>query len=307
LRGRPFGRARHQRIVWIAVCLLLAVIGGRWAWDHAAGKTPPASPARPPLPPEGKGHPRPAPDLVASAQPIPSAQPSRLPRTIVVLGSESVSHALDRLDLKIRTGDAQAAFDAYEMADFCAIPSEVYRSTLRGLPIGVFAEVRPTLELDAEDQDGICSGTTPAQLGRRFAYLQIAADHAVPGAAERLLETEHAANNDRNDPTAKEWEQNTVELVRRDAVGGDLDALKLMASLYRSGDVVARNTAQALVYQLAAEELMAAQPRQLTPGELELEREFTDGYKNAVPIEERDAAKLAALDLLARCCSRLAR
>ena len=289
--------------------MLFAGAGGRWVTNHRAGKAPQVSLARTSLPPEAAERSRPAGESVAPAWPAPSASvSSRRPRAIVALGTESVAHALDRLGALARSGDAQAAFDVYEMADFCAIPSDVYRSTLRSLPMEVFTEVRATLESDAEDQIRICSGTTPAQLEPRLAYLQIAADRAVPGAAERLLEAGlpgQPAYNDPNDPIVKEWVQNAVELVRRDAVGGDLDALLLLASLYRSGDLVARNSAEALVYQLAAEELMAAQSQKFTRAELELEQKFTDRHDAAVSIDESNAAKSAALDLVARCCSQM--
>jgi hypothetical protein len=142
------------------------------------------------------------------------------------LNTHSARQALDRLDALARSGDAHAAFEFYETADYCSIPSEVYRRMLQSLPIGVFTEARAKLESEAEDHETVCSEAMPS--------------------------------------------------------GEDPDALRLLASLYRSGDIVPRNSVQALVYRAAAEEAMRAQPEKYTASELALEREFTKSYADTL-------------------------
>jgi TPR repeat protein len=167
------------------------------------------------------------------------------------------------------------------------------------------ARVRGALESGVEQAAGICRGVTPAQLGERFANIEIAARSGVKGAAEKFLDTGMPGRlaYDASDPAARQWAAHAVELVQRDATNGDVGALTALASFYQSGDIVARDAMQALTYQLAAAELMKAQAQQYSPGELALQQEFITGFESQVASDRLAGAQKAALDLVAHCCS----
>jgi TPR repeat protein len=313
--GRDWARAKLKRIVLVGACALCAGLGVFWIKGQA-GEARPAALALDHSPALGAGSALAFPfgrgDSAAAGHDtattgwaqFPFAAPD-LPDAILAMRGEPASDALDRLGALARRGDARAAFDAYEIADFCTTP-DLYRSALLALAVGANGGVREKLDSGAKENAGICLGTTPAQLNERFANIRIAAQGGVKGAAEKLLDAGlpgQLAYADTFDPTILEWAQLTVGLVLRDATGGDVGALTALASLYQSGEVVARDPTQALTYQLAAAELMKAQAQQYSPGELALQQEFISGFESQVAGDQLDAARKAALDLVARCCS----
>jgi len=230
--------------------------------------------------------------------------PPGLPQAVAELRGEPVRQALDRLGSLARLGHAQAAYDAYELAQFCAVSGDFDRGLVM-LPADTDRNLRDRLQAQAARDARLCDGTTPAQLGERFAEIRIAADGGVKGAAERLLDAQLAAQGpsvDASDPVSGAAMRRALELVHRDALAGDVDALAALASLYQSGGIVAQDAAQALLFQSAALEIMKSQPQAYSVPEIELEQQFVSNDESLVPGESRDAIRKAALELAAGCC-----
>jgi TPR repeat protein len=201
----------------------------------------------------------------------------------------------------------RAAADAFEIAQFCATTG-LSRSALLSLPAAASPDVRESLQSSAEGDARNCRDATPAQLGERYADIRIAAEGGVPGAAEKLLDLGlpgELAGDAAIDPAVNDWTEHALELVRRDATTGDVGALTALASVYREGSGVATDPARALSYQLAAVEILKAQPQQYSPYEVALQQEFASRAAASAGRDELDAARQAAVELLAHCCSGL--
>jgi len=220
------------------------------------------------------------------------------------VGSESVAQALTRLRTLALGGDARAAWNAFQIAAFCAIP-ERERSALRDLPVGMFTMLRAALEPEAEANAKLCVGVTALQRRERGAYLLIAADGGVPGAAAELFDfgpSDQASDDDPADPELKIWGEHTLALLSRDADRGDLGALTALQAVYQYGGIAAANPTQALTYELAVQELMASDSK-FVPEELDLQHESVARIESQLSADERIAAEVAAANLVARCCS----
>ncbi len=306
---------KHKPIAWIAACSLLAVLGVARLTEHLREVPPPAGAARqaPVLGagsavalPFGQAGVAPATvwdDAAGWARGLPP--PPGVPRPVARLGSESIRHALDRLGSMARSGDGQAAFDAYEIAQFCAAAG-VFQRSLVMLPADTDDTLRTQLHTQAQAHARMCEGATPAQLGERFAHVRIAAEGGVTGAAEQLLDAGlpgQAPWGDAADPAAAQWREHAIELVRRDGLNGDVGALTALGSLYQSGQLVAQDPAQALLYQLAALEIMKSRPQSFSVPEMQMQQQFAQVYQSQVPGQTVDAIQKAALDIAARCCS----
>jgi hypothetical protein len=230
---------------------------------------------------------------------VPSKR-RNVPRAVLALGKESAGRALDRLGARARAGDAQAALDAFDIAEYCA-GANAYRGVLRGMPAAADPQLRAQIETQAHDSAQACLGTTPAQLGERYANVWIAAQSGLPGAALRLLDA--AMSGQPNGALSDTAAADAVALVRRDAMGGDVQALTAMANVYQNGGPVTRDAVQALSYQLAAEQLMRTQPQAYSSFDLAQQREFSAQLESQVSADERNSARKAALGLVAYCCS----
>lgn len=314
--ARPAQGRKHKPIARIAACSLLAALGVARLTEHLREVPPPAGAAlqAPALGagsavalPFGQTGVAPAAagwdETAGWAQGLPP-RPG-VPRPVARLGSESIRHALDRLGSLARGGDGQAAFDAYEIAQFCAA-SDAFQRSLVMLPADTDETLRTQLQTQAQAHARMCEGATPAQLGERFAHIRIAAESGVAGAAEQLLDAGlpgPAPWGDAADPAAGQWREHALELVRRDALNGDVGALTALGSLYQSDQLVAQDPAQALLYQLTALEIMKSQPQRFSLGEMQLQQQFALAYQSQVPGQSLDAIQKAALDVAARCCS----
>ena len=194
-----------------------------------------------------------------------------LPPSIAALGDEPIAHALYRLGARARIGDAQAALSAFEIADFCAHAQD-------------------------DSQRRLCDGVTPALLGERYQNLQRAAEGKVAGAAVRLLDA--AEQEGVRSPV--DWSDRAIELARRDAAAGDLDALVTMTKLYQFGGSVDADQQQALTFAIATEgRMVAGGAESSSPGEIALERLLVFTLESQLGPERSDAAHQAAASLLA--------
>jgi len=314
--GAPPLQARKRKpIAWIAACSLLAALGVARLAEHLREVPPPVKAARqaPVLGagsavalPFGQAGVAPAAgwdDAAGWARGLPPLP--GVPRPVARLGSESIPHALDRLGSLARGGDGKAAFDAFEIAQFCAA-SDAFQRSLVMLPADTDDTLRTQLQTQAQAHARMCEEATPAQLGERFAHIRIAAESGVTGAAEQLLDAGlpgQAPWGEAADPAAAQWREHALELVRRDALNGDVGALTALGSLYQSDQLVAQDPAQALLYQLTALEIMKSQPQRFSLPEMQMQQQFALAYQSQVPGQTMDAIQKAALDIAARCCS----
>jgi len=225
----------------------------------------------------------------AAPDPGPDAD---LPPIVAALGSEPAVSALYRLGSQARAGDARAAWDAFEVAAFCAETGPSGSAESNG---PAQSNVAPKLERARR----ICDGVTPAQLDERYRYLQVAAEGAVPGAAVRMLDlAQRESMAEEGDGTGNRPPplpgERAVELALRDARTGDVEALAAMTSVYQLGGIVAPDPDQALAFALATESGMAARAQDYSPGELALEHLLVLEYESKLGAERSVAAQQAA-------------
>lgn len=302
-----------RTIAWITgFSSLLGLAALALGFGARAPQSPPAPPASMPGAGSAAAFPfgRPASDLADGAEAWTRALsvPPGLPRTVATLGDESLAHALDRLASLARRGDAQAAYDAYELAQFCAASADFERALVM-LPVETDRALLNHLQGRATQSEHLCEGATPAQLGEGLSDIRIAADGGIKGAAERLLDTQLTAPiASANSPAASvdsatmSEAQHAIELVHRDALGGDVEALVALASLYQTGGLVAHDQAQAVLFQSAALEIMKSQPQVYSVGEIDLEQEYTTSAQGLLAPDEGESLHNAAVLLVAHCC-----
>jgi len=154
-----------------------------------------------------------APPVNLLSKEMPSPPPANpLPPATAGPPLESAAQTLLRLRTPAIGGDARAAWRAFRLAEFCETP-ERNRSALRDLPVSMFATLRAVLEPEAEVDAKLCEGITATQLRERRAYLLVAADGAVPGAAAALFDlgpADEESVDDRADPEVKAWEEHAL-------------------------------------------------------------------------------------------------
>jgi hypothetical protein len=251
-------------------------------------------------PPFGRGVAGEASASDSPATPTPNSKPrsSDLPPAVAALGTEPAVHALYLLGARARAGDAQAAFDAFEIADFCAA-TEASRAILINLPITADGTDRARRQARFDRDSRICDGVTPALLAERYRHVQLAAEGRIPGAAVRLLDAAQPAQTDAGDPDATNpppaaWAERAIELARRDAQSGDLGALNAMTRLYQFGGVIDRDPDQALVFAVATEDRMQASAEEFSPGELAMQHLLVFEFESQLGAGRSDAAHVAA-------------
>jgi hypothetical protein len=312
MRPMRHDAAHPVRRPWagIATLSILAAIGVACLAQRAGTDTArPAGAQR--LPALGAGSPAAlpfGPPGADTAGPFDAASPwaralassDAVPAAVAALGGEPVHEALDRLRQLARGGDAQAASDAFEIAQFCA-DAGAFGRALPALPVTTQPQLKAELEARTAQQQRACEAATPAQLAARFEDVRIAAEAGVKGAAVRLLDAA-PPGTEAGDATAGAWTQHAVALAERDAIGGDVGALTALGNAYESGGPVERDPTRALLYQLAAVEIMQAQPQQYSAGEVELQQQFAAGYAGEVPDAMRDPARIVARQIAQHCC-----
>jgi len=323
-RRKPADRTAVSRIdagrhvsVW-PFAALLAVAGlVHWCGAHIEPGAPVSSTGTAILPGTGSSAALPfgragsigsvAGDGAAAASPPSSTAPDPdLPPAVAALGTEPAASALARLALRARAKDAVAAREAYAIADFCAV-IERSRDSLLAQPA-----VAPDPGLDArrarfERGRRICDGVTPAQRSERLTHLRLAAEGANAGAAVEMLEIAQRLARDADaaaDAAAEirspAWGERAVELARRDARDGDIDALTALTRLYQLGGVVEPDADQALAFALATEARMRQQPQVYSPGELAMAQLLVIEFESKLGADRSDAARRVAAEIAAR-------
>jgi hypothetical protein len=275
-------RARRSAPFFIVALGLIAAAAMRPTFET---KVDPVSAA---LAPDTADSPR---EYTATVPTLASTEPTR----------ELAAAALVRLRALALGGNVGAAWNAFQIAEFCEAP-ERDRSALRDVPVGMFTMLRATLEPEAEVNAKICAGVTAAQLSERRAYLSIAADGGVPGAAAKLFDlgpSDRPSDDDPADGEVKSWGEHALALLQRDAARGDLGALEALEAVYQYGGIAPPNATQALTYQLAVQELMAG-AQKFAPAELDLQRDAAARLSSQLPPEERRTAAAAAAYLVAQ-------
>ena len=248
LDERPVARADRNGVVLGAGSAIALPFGA-----GSAGAGDAVEPGAPQSPPDG------------------AVQPSDLPPAVAALDGESAVHALYRLGARGRAGDARAAFDAFQVADFCA---------------GV-ERLRAPHEARLERDRRICDGVTPALLAERYRQLEVAAQGGMAGAAALLLE---AAGDGGADPPI----ERAIKWARRDASAGDLGALSAMTRLYQFGGAVEIDTDQALAFAVATEDRMQSRAEDFSPGELAMEHLLVVEFESKLGADRSEAAHRAA-------------
>jgi hypothetical protein len=249
----------------------------------------------------------------AASDPIPAAAPAnreipllsasnRMPPANAAAELEPAVKTMIRLRAAAFGGDALAAWRAFQMTEFCET-AERNRSALHDLPVALSTTLRATLEPEAEVDARFCEGITAPQLRERRAYLLIAADGGVPGAAAEWFDlgpSDRASDDDPADPEVKAWGEHALALLQRDAARGDLGALAALETVYQYGGIATANAAQALTYQLAVQDLMVSDAQKFAPAELDLQRDAAARIASLLSADQRVAAEAAAAELVAR-------
>jgi hypothetical protein len=237
---------------------------------------------------------RPAPEVtVEPPAPLPAVVSQPRAPAQAVPDFEVAARALVRLRAAALAGDASAAWQAFQMTELCETP-ERNRSALRELPLAMFATLRVTLEPEAQLDARLCEGVALPQLREHRAYLRIAADGGIRGAAADFFDLGPA------DEEASAWGEHALALLKRDAAHGEIGALAALQTVYQYGGIAAINATQALTYQLALQEIMAADAQEYAPAELELQRDAADRMASQLPLDQRLAAEAGAAELVAR-------
>lgn len=226
-----------------------------------------------------------------------------LPSAIVNLGTERVSEALARLGIAARGGSASEAYEAYLIAAFC-VAGEGFDSTVRQ-PIG---------DLGSSERAGVhagqmrvvdtCKDVTLSLLEERYSNIRIAAVAGVKGASAHFLSAGppvHVVGAAwADDPNLLAWRRTALVLLQRDANGGDINALALLARVHSEGSVVKKDLVTALAYQIAFNEMLNAKNR---------EESVSSAAANTTWLEEqllepeRQLARKLSANFLERCCS----
>jgi hypothetical protein len=274
-------RARRSAPLFILALGLMTAAALRPAFEAKVDPVPAIKPDKPESPRE----------FTVTPPTLASAEPAR----------ELAAAALVRLRASALGGNVGAAWSAFQIAEFCETPGR-NRSALRDMPVGMFTMLRATLEPEAEANTEICTGVTAAQLSERRAYLSIAADGGVPGAAVKFFDlgpSDSPSDDNPADTEIKSWGEHALALLQRDAARGDLGALTTLETVYQYGGIAPANATQALTYQLAVQELMTAGAQKFAPAELDLQREAAARLGSQLPPEQRRTATAAAADLVA--------
>lgn len=265
--------ARWRALLLVVPAVALAAAAGfRPALDVKV--EPPAKLLSQEIPPLPAGDPQPP----APAQAGPDLQ--------------MAARAIVRLRAAAFAGDASAAWQAFQITELCEIPGR-NRNAQRELPLAMFETLRAALEPEAQLDARLCEGVTAPQLRERRAYLSIAADGGIPGAAVNFFDLGPA------DDETSAWGEHALALLERDAAGGDMGALAALATVYQYGGIAGANPTRALTYQLAVQELMAADAQRFAPAELELQRDAANRIGDQLSVNQRLAAAAGAADLVA--------
>lgn len=215
---------------------------------------------------------------------------------------ESLTEELLRLDGSAKRGNAQDAMRAYKLATNCELLHTLREDIARNPKREGAEQMRAALDAKDRDLKG-CEEVPFKLIAERYTNLLLAAKAGVPGAAVLLFGAgpngDAAALSSRpDDPLVVEWKNAVLELVTRDAMQGDVDALATLSLAYAQGTVVSRDTSLALAYLEAMHDVKELQTGRLSAfREQDLAR-FANGMSPA----EVARAKAHAKEIVDTCC-----
>lgn len=246
----------------------------------------------------------------ATQMTVPKFTLPSLPPPVAKLGSESVRDALIRLGSAARKGSPQAAYDAFTIASFCA-----QREALATL-VDQFGSNSQANSVESQGIKAshdrivsVCGDVSPALLDERFAHIRVAAEGGVKNAADMYFTTgprgirPDLLQQLRDDPNVVAWRDASINMLTRDAQGGDVNAIARLANIYSEDMIVPKNLKNALAYQIVVAELQGQSNSANKQWLQAMQQRQVASMAQSLPESDRQAAQQMATELLKKCCN----
>ena len=212
---------------------------------------------------------------------------------VVDFGGLTASEFISKWSALARTGNKEAAYQAYQAESVCANNDD---------PITKFESKadQDESQRDREELQKLCVGVTPAQVQERLYFLSMAAKSGnVKAQIDFYMEGPYGKSIDlvanRDDPIVQQWKDSAVLNLKAAAQQGEPFAMALLAQVYLAGELLPLDTKMSLTYTVAD-----AVVRNVNLSEEQLRKRFG----SQMSAEDFETALQAGKHIANECCKK---